>query len=87
MEEPMNTPNIPQTDSIEELARFWDCHDVTDFEEQLEEVAEPVFERETVVRIPLPVEEANAIKELAQSKGLHDVDLVRQWILERVHTL
>jgi hypothetical protein len=89
MEEPMNTSNvgIPQTDSIEELARFWDSHDVTDFEEQLEEVAAPVFERETVVKVCLPCKEAEAVKELAQSKGLHDVDLIRQWILERVHSL
>jgi hypothetical protein len=85
MEEPMNTPRIPQTDSIEELAQFWSCHDVTEFEDQLEEVCEPVFERETVVKIPLPLKEAEALRELAQSKGLHDVDLARQWILDRVH--
>jgi hypothetical protein len=35
---------LPQTDSIEELARFWDTHDLTAFEDQLEEVTEPVFE-------------------------------------------
>ena len=81
----MNRSNIPHTDSIEELARFWDHHDLTDFEEQLEEVSEPVFERETTVRVHLPCKEAETLKELAQSKGLHDVDLIRQWILERVH--
>lgn len=37
-------PQIPQTDSIEELARFWDTHDLTDFEAQLEEVTVPIFE-------------------------------------------
>jgi hypothetical protein len=87
MEEPMSTAKIPQTDSIEELARFWDSHDVTDFEDQLEEVVEPVFERETVVKVSLPCKEAETLKELAQSKGLHDTDLIRQWVLERVHTL
>ena len=46
MEEPMSTSKIPHTDSIEELARFWDHHDLTDFEAELEEVpAETVFER------------------------------------------
>ena len=80
----MTSPRIPQTDSIEELARFWSCHDLTDSEDQLEEVSEPVFERETVVKIPLPFKEAEAIRELAQSKGLSTVDLVRQWILDRV---
>ena len=59
---------------------------MTDFEEQLEEVPEPVFERETVVKVHLPCKEAETLKELAQSKGLQDADLIRQWTLERVHT-
>lgn len=36
---------IPQTDSVQELAHFWDTHDLTDLEGQLEEFTEPVFER------------------------------------------
>jgi hypothetical protein len=36
---------IPNIDSIEELAAFWDTHDLTDFEDELEEVGEPVFDR------------------------------------------
>ena len=39
--------DIPQTDSIQELAHFWDIHDVTDFEDELEEMSEPVFKRQT----------------------------------------
>jgi hypothetical protein len=34
----MKTCKLPQTDLIEELAKFWDIHDLTDFEDQLEEV-------------------------------------------------
>jgi len=60
---------------------------LTEFEEQLEEVPEPVFERETVVKVHLPCKDAETLKGLAQSKGLHDADLIRQWVLERVHTL
>lgn len=41
----MKPQMIPNTDSIDELARFWDTHDVTEFEDQLEEVTETVFER------------------------------------------
>ncbi|HLG15697.1 MAG TPA: hypothetical protein VJH03_14520 [Blastocatellia bacterium] len=41
--------NIPNTDSIEELARFWDTHDLAHFEDELEEVTEPVFEHEAIV--------------------------------------
>ena len=34
---------LPKTDFINELARFWDKHDITDFEDSLEEVTKPVF--------------------------------------------
>ena len=40
----MGALKLPETESIEELARFWDSQDLTDFEDQLEEVAEPIFE-------------------------------------------
>lgn len=36
---------IPEINSIEELAKFWDKHDITDFEDELTEVSEPVFSR------------------------------------------
>ena len=45
MEEPINGSNIPRIDSVEQLAEFWDTHDITHFEDQLEEVKEPVFHR------------------------------------------
>ena len=32
----MNSQRLPQTDSIEELAKFWDTHDLTEFESELE---------------------------------------------------
>jgi hypothetical protein len=86
MEKPMSNSTIPHTDSIEELAHFWDSHDVSDFGDQLEEVSETVFQREAVVNVHLPCKEADTIKEMARSQGLHDADLVRQWILERVHS-
>ncbi len=86
MEEPMSNEKIPQTDSIQELARFWDAHDLTDFEEKLEEVSQPVFERDTVVRIHLRAEEAEAIRRMAESKGVDYADLIRQWVVEKVET-
>jgi hypothetical protein len=41
----MKKPKLPQTDSVRELADFWDTHDLTDFEVELEEVPEPAFVR------------------------------------------
>ncbi|MFN0199242.1 MAG: hypothetical protein ACKVT0_21030, partial [Planctomycetaceae bacterium] len=64
----MNTKKLPQSDSIQELAQFWDTHDLTDFENDLEEVTEAVFERETTVMVHLSSADAVVIKEIAKSK-------------------
>lgn len=85
MGKPMNIKDMPQTDSIQELARFWDTHDLTDFNDQLEEVSEPVFEREAVVKVQLGPEEIEALNEIAKSKGVGSADLIRQWVLERIN--
>ncbi|MBW1800010.1 MAG: hypothetical protein JRJ85_04690 [Deltaproteobacteria bacterium] len=82
----MRSKKIPQTDSIRELAHFWDTHDLTDFDDEFEEVSEPVFRRETLVRIRLPQKEFEAIKEMARSRGLEYTELIRHWVSERVHT-
>ena len=45
-EKPMKKFRFPKTDSIEQLAEFWDTRDLTDFEDELEEVVNvPVVER------------------------------------------
>ncbi len=75
---------IPQTDSIQELAQFWDEHDVTDFEDQLEEVTEPVFERAAVVRVYLEQDEAQAVTELARAKGIAAAELIHEWVREKI---
>ena len=82
----MKRDEIPQTDSIQELAHFWDTHDVTDFEDELEEVGEPVFERATVVQIRLQPEEAEAVEQIAKSKGVGYADLIREWVLENLRS-
>jgi hypothetical protein len=51
MEKTIIKRKLPNTDSIEELARFWDTHDLTDFEEDLVEVGAPVFVRTKAVCI------------------------------------
>lgn len=79
---------IPNTDSIRELAEFWDTHDVTDFEGQLEEVKEPVFARRMAssLRVPLSAEERSAIRRIAASRGVEEAMLIREWVKEKLHT-
>jgi hypothetical protein len=78
---------LPPIDSIEELAQFWDTHDLTEFSEELEEVTEPVFERKPATMIPLHLQpqELDAIRRVAQAQGVEEAALVREWVLEKLH--
>jgi hypothetical protein len=69
----MKTQALAQIDSIRELAQFWDTHDLTDFEDELEEVSEPVFSPRTAIRLDLDSTEADAVRKLAEAKGVADV--------------
>lgn len=80
----MNNKPIPTTDSIEELAKFWDNHDLTDFEDQLEIVTESIFEKNTIVEIALQSKEIEKVKQIAQLKGINYSNLIREWVLEKV---
>ena len=75
-------PQIPTTDSIQELATFWQHHDVTNFEDELEEVPEPVFQRAHVVGVPLTGDEHKAVRDVAASRGLDEAALIREWVKE-----
>ena len=82
----MKSERIPDTDSIEELARFWDSHDLTDFGDQLEEVRAPIFARrkETTVAVALTRKEAESLKRLAEDEGVEEAKLVRSWVREKL---
>lgn len=87
MAEKMSKRTLPRTDSIEELAKFWDKHDVTEFEDELEEMTNPVFERETEdVCVSLEPRDLVAVKRIAESRGVEYRTLIREWVLEKLHT-
>jgi CopG antitoxin of type II toxin-antitoxin system len=77
-------PKIPTPDSIQELATFWQRHDVTDFEDDLEEVPRPVFQRAYVVGVQLSGDERQAVRDAAASRGLDEAALIHEWIKERL---
>jgi len=80
----MKKSKLPKTDSIEKLAEFWDTHDLTDFEDELEEVTEPVFVRGAPIKVHLPASEAKAVQQIARSKGVSREELIRQWVLQKL---
>jgi hypothetical protein len=78
------TPKIPTTDSIEELARFWQRHDLTDFEDELEEVPDGPFQRAHVVGVFLSEAEHQAIRVAAASRGMDESALIHEWVAEQL---
>lgn len=80
----MKKPKLPKSDSIRELAEFWATHDLTDFDDELEDVAEPVFVRDTAIRVPLQPRELKAVERLAQTQGVSREELVRAWVRGKI---
>lgn len=39
-----NPMNIPDFITVDDMAQFWDSHDVIEFEDELIEVKEPIFD-------------------------------------------
>src|SRR5207249_126125 len=81
----MNNRKIPRNVSVEELARFWDTHSLTEFEDELEEVT-GVFARpeQDLITLHLKGRQAQALRRIARSKGIDSVALVRRWVQERL---
>ena len=80
----MKKSKLPKADSIQKLAEFWDSHDLTDFDDDLEEVTEPVFVRRTALRVPLNPRELETVEQMAQAEGVSREKLVRAWVLDRL---
>lgn len=76
--------HLPKTDSIAELAEFWQSHEVNDFEEELEEVATPVFQQVDQLHVRLSVSDARALRSRARQAHLSEGELVSKWVHERL---
>jgi Ribbon-helix-helix protein, copG family len=84
MERPMKKPKLPRIDFIQQLADFWDSHNLTDFEEELEDGAEPVFDNGTTIKVSLESLQVEAVERMARAKGVSREELVRAWVLQKL---
>jgi hypothetical protein len=78
-------PQLPATDSISALARFWDSHDVTAFEDELEEIGETAFVRGEAIPVPLTPAERDAVRRMAAARGVAEAVLIHEWVKEKLH--
>ena len=76
--------------SLDEIAHFWDTHNVTDYEDETEDV-DIVFELDKprteslVLRIQRDIKEK--LQKVARSKGLNVSTLARMWLMEKLSSL
>ncbi|HUT69481.1 MAG TPA: CopG family antitoxin [Desulfatiglandales bacterium] len=77
---------IPEFKTIEEMARFWNTHDITDFENHLIEVKEPLFENmeSRIILLMLDSEQYDKLKKIADQKKLNTISLVNEWVTKQI---
>lgn len=80
------TDPIPaQFESFEALADFWEGHDLTDYEEQLQEVEVAVAAKPARhFVLTLSDELKQAMRKATQSEGVSMQTLVNLWVQERL---
>ena len=80
-------PNFSKMTYAEET-KFWDTHNVTDFENETEDV-KIIFEldkpREKTVVVRLQEEFKDRLEKTARSRGLNVSTLVRMWLTEKMN--
>lgn len=80
---------IPDFKTYEEEAHFWDTHDITDFEDETEDV-DIVFEldkpRDETLVLRLQKNIKEKLEHIARSHGLNVSTLARMWLMEKLQT-
>lgn len=80
---------IPIFKNLEEEARFWDTHSITDFEDEFEDVDLVIDlqrpKNETLI-LRLQKEIKGKLEYVAKRKGLSVSSLVRIWLMEKLQT-
>lgn len=85
-----NKSRIPIFKTLEEEAKFWDTHSVTDFEDETEDV-DIVFElnkpkqESLVIRIQKGLKDK--LEKVAKEKGVNISTLSRIWLMEKLQSV
>ena len=86
MNQPPTHSRIPQFETLEEEAAFWDTHDTTEFEDEFEALevsfARPLLRRGLTV--PLNTQTIEQLGRLAAEQKTDPAALARIWIMDRL---
>jgi len=74
---------VPEFKTLDEMAEFWDTHDITDFEDQLVEVKEPIFKnlKSRIITVTLDTDHYEMLQNIAAHEHQDTISLVRGWIV------
>lgn len=77
---------IPEFESREEEAAFWDTADLTDYMDQLEEVAveRPLKMKSVTFAVRLDPRTVDLLRKIAETEHTGVTKLVRSWIIDRL---
>jgi len=80
---------IPKFKTYEEKVKFWDTHNVTDFENETEDV-DILFEldkpRDETLIVRLQKDFKDKLEKTARSNGLNNSTLARMWLMEKLQS-
>ncbi len=79
-----NKSSISQAQSYQEIGKFWDTHDVTDYWEKTRPVEFEVDIQSEVRYCALEGTLVNKVSELAWRRGVSVETLVNLWVQEKV---
>jgi hypothetical protein len=88
--EPEGTPRrsrIPDFQSIEEEAEWWDTHDITDYLDELRPVelrVAPDFKSTFRLTVRIDLEDWRSLEWLAKEQGVEPAELAARFLAERV---
>ena len=83
----MNTKNIPQFKSIQEEAKFWDTHNITDYWDDMEKVDLefiPLQKKEDSVTIRLEPMLKKRLEQIAKKSRVSLSTIARLWLIDRL---
>lgn len=80
------TLTIPEFTNIQEMATFWDTHEITDFEAEVSEVTEPIFNLPEQKEITVRLDETHytMLQKIAGQEHFSPSILVQEWITQAI---
>jgi len=82
-----NKTSLSKSKNIEEIADFWDKHDLSDFDKETHEVQFEVDLKTKKHYVALDPELVTQIRNFSKSKGLKVESLVNLWLQQKLDTM